>query len=74
MGYYEFQDGNTDIYGNQMTPGVYMLVDNAYSDAYSYLSNGLEPDAFEIYCAIPLENGYDDEWYAAIAYCGVPMD
>ena len=72
--YYEFDEGTTDIYGYKITPGVYMLVDNAYSDAYGYLSNGLEPDTFSVQCIIPLDFGYDYGWYEVTSACSIPMD
>jgi hypothetical protein len=72
--YYEFDEGTTDIYGYEITPGVYMLVDNAYSDAYGYLSNGLEPDTFFVQCIVPLDLGYDDQWDEVTSVCSIPMD
>jgi hypothetical protein len=72
--YYEFEEGDQDVYGNPIGAGAYMLVDNAYSDAYGYLSNGLEPDTFWVQCSIPLEFGYDEEWDEVKAACAVPMD
>jgi hypothetical protein len=72
--YYDYTEGGSDIYGNEITPGIYMLVDNAYSDAYGYLSNGLEPDTFTVQCLVPLEYGYDEEWNQVTYYCAIPMD
>lgn len=71
--YYEIGEEATDIYGDPIRPGVYMLVDNAYSGALGYLSGGLKPGTFRIHCAIPLERGYDD-WGSVVNSCGVPMD
>ncbi len=71
--YYEIGEGASDIYGDPMRPGVYMLVDNAYSGAMGYLSGGITPGTFRVHCAIPLERGYED-WSDVVKRCGVPMD
>jgi hypothetical protein len=74
MVYYELGEGRTDLYGSPVTSGVYMLVDNAYSDTFGYLSGGLEEGTFTMQCMIPLDVGYDDDWYEAVSACSVPMD
>lgn len=74
MVYYELGDGRTDHYGSTVTSGVYMLVDNAYSDTFGYLSGGLEEGTFTVQCMIPLDIGYDDDWSEAVSACSVPMD
>lgn len=72
--YYDIGEGSADIFGNPITAGVYMLVDNAYSDAFGYLSGGLVVGMFDIHCAIPLDQGYNGEWNEAVSACGVAMD
>ena len=72
--YYEIPEGTSDVYGNPVKPGIYMLVDNSYSGALGYVSGGIAPGTFKIHCAIPLEKGYDEEWGDIVSRCGVPMD
>lgn len=72
--YYELGEGGTDLYGNLVTSGVYMLVDNAYSSTFGDLSEGLEEGSFTMQCMIPLDVGYDNEWDEAVSACSVPMD
>jgi hypothetical protein len=68
--YYEVGNGMNDIYGRPISPGVYMLVDNAYSDTFGYLNDGLEPNTFVAHCLIPLQQGYNDEWNRIVSKCG----
>lgn len=68
--YYELEDAR-DVYGNRISPGVYMIVDNTYSGAFGYISGGT--DAFMIYCIIPFEKGYGEEWNKIVRSC-VSMD
>ncbi|MFC1755376.1 transglutaminase-like domain-containing protein, partial [Thermoproteota archaeon] len=70
---YEFEQGDKDIYGNDIEPGTYMIVDNAYSGALGYISGGIEPGTFKIHCTIPLDKGYED-WNEVVENCDVPMD
>jgi hypothetical protein len=51
-----------------------MLVDNAYSNGFGYVSGGLEEGAFTISCYIPLENGYGEEWNEVVDQCAIPFD
>ena len=43
--YYEFQPGNPE----GVTPGVYMVVDNAYSSSYGFISGGFDDGRFRIF-------------------------
>ncbi|MBE8539725.1 transglutaminase-like domain-containing protein [Geoglobus acetivorans] len=70
--YYELENVR-DVYGNVISPGVYMIVDNSYSGAYGYISGGVEEGTFTIYCVIPLERGYGEEWSGIVEKC-VSMD
>ncbi|WP_456478482.1 transglutaminase-like domain-containing protein [Geoglobus ahangari] len=70
--YYELE-GVRDVYGNEISPGVYMIVDNSYSGAFGYISGGVEEGTFTIYCIIPLERGYGEEWNGIVEKC-VSMD
>lgn len=70
--YYELK-GAKDVYGNEISPGVYMIVDNSYSGAFGYISGGVEEGTFMIYCIIPLEMGYGEEWGEIVDKC-VSMD
>ncbi len=72
--YYEIDEGIMDVYGNPVTPGVYMIVDNAYSGAIGYISGGTELGTFTIHCIIPFEKGYGDEWNRIVDKCVVDMD
>ncbi len=72
--YYEIGEGVRDVYGNPVTPGVYMIVDNSYSGALGYISGGTEPGTFTIQCIIPFEKGYGDEWNRIVEKCVVKMD
>ncbi len=72
--YYELEEDSTDLYGSPVTSGVYMLVDNAYSDTFGDLSGGLEENTFTMQCMIPLDLGYDDDWDDVVGACSVPMD
>ncbi len=72
--YYEIGTEVRDVYGNPVTPGVYMIVDNTYSGALGYISGGTEPGTFTIHCIIPFEKGYGDEWNRIVDRCVVDMD
>jgi hypothetical protein len=72
--YYDIEDGNYNMYGSSVQPGTYMLVDNAYSNGFGYVSGGLEEGAFTISCYIPLENGYGEEWNEVVDQCAIPFD
>jgi transglutaminase-like putative cysteine protease len=72
--YYEIGEGVKDVFGNGVTPGVYMIVDNSYSGALGYISGGTEPGTFTIHCIIPLERGYGEEWDKVVQQCVVKMD
>lgn len=73
LGYYQIPEGTRDIYGEPVNPGVYMLVDNAYSNILGSLNGELSPGAFRIHCGIPLNRGYGEEWGEVVDKCGVPM-
>jgi hypothetical protein len=66
---YSIDDGTIDVYGNSISAGTYLLLDNAYSDTFGYLSDGFEPDTFMAQCFIPLEKGYRNEWNAVVSRC-----
>jgi hypothetical protein len=72
--YYDIESDNYDVYGDAVQEGTYMLVDNAYSNGFGYLSSGLEEGSFTISCYIPLEYGYGDEWSEVVDYCSIPFD
>ena len=55
--YYEIGEGIKDVYGNTVTPGVYMIVGNSYSGALGYISGGTRQRTFTIHCIIPFEKG-----------------
>lgn len=38
--YYEIGENVKDVYGNPVRPGIYMIVDNAYSGALGYINGG----------------------------------
>lgn len=42
--------------------GFYMLVDNAYSDDFGYLTNGVQEGRFNIHDLVSLESPYDQQW------------
>ncbi|MBI2328501.1 MAG: hypothetical protein HYU85_02520, partial [Chloroflexi bacterium] len=66
---WEFREGEEiQAYEIEEFPaGFYMLIDNAYSDDFGYLSGGLREGQFTIYAIVPLEVPYDDEWGAFLA-------
>ncbi|WP_158413843.1 transglutaminase-like domain-containing protein [Geoglobus acetivorans] len=70
--YYKLENVK-DVYGNEVSPGVYMIVDNSYSGAFGYISGGVEEGTFTLYCVIPLDRGYGDEWNGIVEKC-VSMD
>lgn len=72
--YYELKSGEKDVYGAPVKPGVYMLVDNAYSGALGYLSGGVKEGTFQIHCKIPLDKGYESEWGETVKKCKTPMN
>lgn len=72
--YYDYSDGGNDVYGKSIPKGVYMLVDNAYSDAFGYLSGGLEEGAFTASCIIPLDKGYGGDWAGVVNKCSISFD
>jgi|Deesub1362A_J573_1020465.scaffolds.fasta_scaffold06276_2 hypothetical protein len=71
---YEIGEGVKDVYGNPVTPGIYMLVDNSYSDVFGSLSGGLQPGTFRIHSLIPLERGYAAECSRVVSTCAIAMD
>ncbi|NSW84395.1 MAG: hypothetical protein HPY90_14235 [Syntrophothermus sp.] len=58
--------------GEEIPPGCYMLIDNAYSDDFGYLSYGLEEGQFSIYWVVPWDKLYDEEWHQFIATYHLP--
>lgn len=67
--YYQIGRGVSDIYGENVSPGAYMVVDNAYSDSFGYVSSGLQGGTYKVHCLIPLKYGYMGEWDEAVTLC-----
>lgn len=66
---YSIGNGMTDVYGNPISLGTYLIIDNAYSDNFGYLDHGPKPNTFEVWCFIPLEKGYHGEWHSVVSRC-----
>lgn len=72
---YKVGPGATDVYGKKITPGVYFIVDNAYSSAYGYISGGVKPGKFQLLCIVPADKPFDSiegeqEKWEAYSHCG----
>ncbi len=69
---WEFAEGETIPIGygiEEFPSGSYMLVDNAYSDTFGALTDGLPENKFEIYCIAPDDAPYDDAWDEFLEDC-----
>lgn len=62
--YWEFKSGEEiRAWKIETIPaGFYMLVDNAYSDDFGYLTDGIKEDRFNILDLVSLESPYGNEW------------
>ncbi len=67
--YYKANENARDVFGKPVKPGVYIIVDNAYSSAFGFISGGVGEGKFRIHCSIPLERGYGEEWNKIVREC-----
>lgn len=66
---YTFTNAERDVYGNSVSPGTYIIVDNAYASTFGHIDGKPEEGKFEVHCFIPLEHGYGSEWSMVVSKC-----